>query len=59
MMELIIIAGVILAALVFIGILTNDAKNNPVKFYKNDFFMLKDKINNIYIFMFMNTEMQE
>ena len=51
MMELIIIAGVILAALVFIGILTNDAKNNPVKFYKNDFFMLKDKINNIYIYL--------
>ena len=52
MMELIIIAGVILAALVFIGILTNDAKNNPVKFYKNDFFMLKDKINNIYIYVY-------
>ncbi|OEJ16200.1 hypothetical protein BFL38_12265 [Brachyspira hampsonii] len=52
MMELIIIAGVILAALVFIGILTNDAKNNPVKFYKNDFFMLKDKINNIYVYIY-------
>ncbi|WP_300753063.1 hypothetical protein [uncultured Brachyspira sp.] len=51
MMELIIIAGVILAAAVFIGILT-DAKNNPVKFYKNDFFMLKDKINNIYIYVY-------
>ncbi|EKV57589.1 hypothetical protein [Brachyspira hampsonii] len=52
MIELIIIAGVILAALVFIGILTNDAKNNPVKFYKNGFFMLKDKINNIYVYIY-------
>ena len=48
MMALIIIAGVILAAAVFIGMLT-DAKNNPVIFYKNDFFILKDKINNIYL----------
>ena len=53
---IILLAVAILIALVIIiiNIPKNNAKKNPVRFYKNNFFMLKDKVNNIYIFMFMS-----
>lgn len=51
---IILLAVVILIALVIIiiNIPKNNAKKNPVRFYKNNFFMLKDKVNNIYIYVY-------
>lgn len=51
---IILLAAVILVALVIIiiNIPKNNAKKNPVRFYKNNFFMLKDKVNNIYIYVY-------
>ncbi|ASJ22033.1 hypothetical protein BHAMNSH16_10480 [Brachyspira hampsonii] len=51
---IILLAVVILVAAVIIilNIPKNNAKKNPVRFYKNNFFMLKDKINNIYIYVY-------
>lgn len=51
---IILLAVVILVALVIIiiNIPKNNAKKNPVRFYKNNFFMLKDKVNNIYIYVY-------
>ena len=48
------LAVVILVALVIIiiNIPKNNAKKNPVRFYKNNFFMLKDKVNNIYVYVY-------
>lgn len=52
---IILLAVAILIALVIIiiNIPKNNAKKNPVRFYKNNFFMLKDKVNNIYIYCYM------
>ncbi|MBW5383237.1 hypothetical protein, partial [Brachyspira pilosicoli] len=51
---IILLAAVILVALVIIiiNIPKNNANKNPVRFYKNNFFMLKDKVNNIYIYVY-------
>lgn len=51
---IILLAVVILVALVIIiiNIPKNNAKKNPVRFYKNNFFMLKDKVNNIYVYVY-------
>ncbi|WP_157143864.1 hypothetical protein [Brachyspira pilosicoli] len=51
---IILLAVVILVALVIIiiNIPKNNANKNPVRFYKNNFFMLKDKVNNIYIYVY-------
>lgn len=51
---IILLAVAILVALVIIiiNIPKNNAKKNPVRFYKNNFFMLKDKVNNIYIYVY-------
>ena len=50
----ILIAVVILVAaiIIIINIPKNKAKKNPVRFYKNNFFMLKDKVNNIYVYAY-------
>lgn len=52
---IILLAVVILVALVIIiiNIPKNNAKKNPVRFYKNNFFMLKDKVNNIYVYVYV------
>lgn len=44
----ILVAGVI----IIINIPKNNAKKNPIRFYKNNFFMLKDKVNNIYVYVY-------
>ena len=51
---IILLAVVILVAavIIIINIPKNKAKKNPVKFYKNNFFMLKDKVNNIYAYAY-------
>ncbi|MEI0563256.1 hypothetical protein R4K56_04480 [Brachyspira pulli] len=51
---IILLAVVILVAAVIIilNIPKNKAKKNPVRFYRNNFFMLKDKVNNIYIYVY-------
>lgn len=51
---IILLAVVILVALVIIiiNIPKNNAKKNSVRFYKNNFFMLKDKVNNIYVYVY-------
>ncbi len=51
---IILLAVVILVAAVIIilNIPKNKAKKNPVRFYKNNFFMLKDKVNNIYVYVY-------
>ena len=51
---IILLAVVILVAavIIIINIPKNKAKKNPVRFYKNNFFMLKDKVNNIYIYVY-------
>ena len=51
---IILLAVVILVAIVIIiiNIPKNNAKKNPVRFYKNNFFMLKDKVNNIYVYVY-------
>ncbi|WP_157149307.1 hypothetical protein [Brachyspira pilosicoli] len=51
---IILLAVAILIALVIIiiNIPKNNAKKNPVRFYKNNFFMLKDKVNNIYVYVY-------
>ena len=47
---IILLAVVILiaAVIMILNIPKNKAKKNPVIFYRNNFFMLKDKVNNIY-----------
>ena len=52
MIDLIIIVGVILAVAIVIHMMVSDIKNNPIRVYKNNFLMLKDKINNIYIYIY-------
>ncbi|AEM21283.1 hypothetical protein Bint_0654 [Brachyspira intermedia PWS/A] len=51
---IILLAVVILVAavIIIINIPKNKAKKNPVRFYKNNFFMLKDKVNNIYVYVY-------
>ena len=51
---IILLAVVILVAavIIIINIPKNNAKKNPVRFYKNNFFMLKDKVNNIYVYVY-------
>lgn len=51
---IILLAAVILviAVIIIINIPKNNAKKNPVRFYKNNFFMLKDKVNNIYVYVY-------
>ncbi|MEI0609756.1 hypothetical protein [Brachyspira pilosicoli] len=51
---IILLAVVILVAavIIIINIPKNKAKKNPVRFYKNNFFMLKDKVNNIYVYAY-------
>ena len=51
---IILLAAVILVAavIIIINIPKNNAKKNPVRFYKNNFFMLKDKVNNIYVYVY-------
>lgn len=56
---IILLAAVILviAVIIIINIPKNNAKNNPVRFYKNNFFMLKDKVNNIYVYVYEHKKM--
>ncbi|HJH54495.1 MAG TPA: hypothetical protein K8V77_00255, partial [Brachyspira hyodysenteriae] len=51
---IILLAVVILiaAVIIIINIPKNKANKNPVRFYKNNFFMLKDKVNNIYVYAY-------
>ena len=56
---IILLAVVILVAavIIIINIPKNNAKKNPVRFYKNNFFMLKDKVNNIYVYVYEHKKM--
>ena len=49
---LLAVAILVAAVIIILNIPKNKAKKNPVKFYKNNFFMLKDKVNNIYIYVY-------
>ncbi|MEI0699520.1 hypothetical protein R4K92_11395 [Brachyspira intermedia] len=49
---LLAVAILVAAVIIILNIPKNKAKKNPVRFYKNNFFMLKDKVNNIYVYAY-------
>ncbi|ADK30176.1 hypothetical protein BP951000_0169 [Brachyspira pilosicoli 95/1000] len=49
---LLAVAILVATVIIIINIPKNKANKNPVRFYKNNFFMLKDKVNNIYIYVY-------
>lgn len=49
---LLAVAILVATVIIIINIPKNKAKKNPVRFYKNNFFMLKDKVNNIYVYVY-------